>query len=528
MIDKNSLKEELLKENIFRADGRLNPAWLKWKAPQHDLSSLEGDSLQEKIYLLFHERKYCQICGKPTIFRNFTSAYPDTCSPECKKKYDAMILRTKASPKLKSKEVQEKRKETCLKKYGVDNVFKSPEIKASIKNTLVEKYGVEHPAQNKELVEKSKETSLQRYGVEYYTQSEEYRVRSKKAASIKIESFERENDCLEVQKIIDKYGQGWLSLELPCLSFGKYRFIENKYIPKIEKHFEEFQNNRTHAEVEIEEFCRELLPDESILVNTRNVIKSSSGRALELDIYIPSKKVAIEYNGIYRHSLNDKDYYLYKTQECAKLGIRLIHIWEDLWFSKKDIYKSIIASSLGCYQTRIYARKCTVEKMDSTTYKEFLNKNHIQGSVNTSSIRLGLFYNGEIVQVIGRGKSRFKKDEFELPRMCTKLNTQVIGGFSKLISSSNIPSFISYVSRDIFSGDGYFKLGFKTVGYTEPGYFYCDNKLNRINRMSAQKHLLEKLLPTFDKNLTEVENMKNNGYLQIFDCGNIKVSWSRD
>ena len=108
----------------------------------------------------------------------------------------------------------------------MDNVFKSPEIKTSIKNTLIERYGVEHPAQNKEFVEKSKETSLQRYGVEYYTQSEEYKIRSRKTSSIKIESFERENDCLEIQKLIDKYGQGWFSLKLPCLSLGKYKFIE--------------------------------------------------------------------------------------------------------------------------------------------------------------------------------------------------------------------------------------------------------------------------------------------------------------
>ena len=43
--------------------------------------------------------------------------------------------------------------------------------------------------------------------------------------------------------------------------------------------------------------------------------------------------------------------------------------------------------------------------------------------------------------------------------------------------------------------------------------------------MSAQKHKLSKLLEKYDNNLTEVENMRANGYYQIFDCGNIKVKY---
>lgn len=526
-MDKDSLKEQIIQDGLFRKDGKLNPAWLKWKAPKYDFSELEGSTLQEKIYLLFNDKGFCKICGKPTTFRDFSLAYPVTCSPECKRKYDANILKTKAIPRLKDKEVNNKRKQTCLERYGCDNVFKSKEIQKSIKNTLIKNYGVEHPCQNKEILQKAKNTTLQKYGKEYYTQTSEYKSKTKEILNDKISKYEKTNNCTEVQKLIEQYGQGWLSLNLPYLILGRYKFVENKYLPTIQKHYKEFQENRTHAEFEIEEFCRKLLPNEKILINDRSFLKSEKGIPLELDIYIPSKKVAIEYNGIYWHSLNDKYYHLYKTQSCEKLGIRLIHVWEDLWLSKKDIYKSIIASSLGCYQRKIFARKCKVKELDNNTYKNFLEKNHIQDKINTSSLRYGLFFKDELVMIAGWGKSRFKKGEYELHRMCPLLNTQVIGGFSKLISASGLSQFISYISRDIFSGSGYFKIGFSLEEVTEPGYFYCNNKLNRINRMSAQKHMLEKFLPYFNKNLTEIENMKNNGYLQIYDCGNIKVSWGK-
>lgn len=94
-------------------------------------------------------------------------------------------------------------------------------------------------------------------------------------------------------------------------------------------------------------------------------------------------------------------------------------------------------------ELKIPARKCEVKEIDSKTYKDFLNKYHIQGAVN-SSIRYGLFYKNELVQCIGLGKSRFKKDEIELHRICTKSNTQVLGGFSKLIKHCNQKHIISY------------------------------------------------------------------------------------
>jgi len=43
-----------------------------------------------------------------------------------------------------------------------------------------------------------------------------------------------------------------------------------------------------------------------------------------------------------------------------------------------------------------------------------------------------------------------------------------------------------------------------------------------------QKHKLEKMLDTFNPNLTEFENMKMNGYDRIWDCGNVKFVWNKE
>ena len=63
----------------------------------------------------------------------------------------------------------------------------------------------------------------------------------------------------------------------------------------------------------------------------------------ELDIYIPSKQIAIECNGIYWHSYDNKPikYHINKYTECLNKGIQLITIWEDWIIHKPEIVRSI-------------------------------------------------------------------------------------------------------------------------------------------------------------------------------------------
>lgn len=264
----------------------------------------------------------------------------------------------------------------------------------------------------------------------------------------------------------------------------------------------------------------------TVIQHTRKIIAP-----LELDIYIPDKKVAIEYNGVYWHSINaglDKNYHLNKTLMCEKQGIRLIHIFQNEWKDHSDICKSIIASALGIYNQKIYARNCIVKEVLSKDAKQFLETNHIQGSVS-SSYNLGLYYNNELVQLITIGKSRYKKDEYELLRMCSKLNTQIIGGFSKLMTNQPFQSIYSYIDRSKFLGKGYYRSNFKFVVYTKPSYYYWSSMSGKLNRLVCQKHKLVKILGNkFDPNKTEQQNMINANFYQIYDCGNIKVFYKHN
>jgi hypothetical protein len=269
--------------------------------------------------------------------------------------------------------------------------------------------------------------------------------------------------------------------------------------------------------------------------NIKNNYKFNyEGRRFEIDVYLPDFNLGIEHDGLYWHSdqLKSKGYHKEKTEFFKKnFNIDIIHIFQNEWILKSKIVKSIILSKLNKSENILYARKCIIKEIDNKLYKSFLMNNHIQGYIQ-AKYKYGLFFNDDLVQVMSFGKSRYNKDyDFENIRSCTKINTQIIGGLSKLlkyfIKNENPKSIISYVDLRYFNGNGYIKNNFKIIGQSEPNYFYF-HKTSMIleSRLRYQKHKLEKILDNFDVGLSEYENMINNDYLRIFDCGNLKLLYT--
>ena len=250
----------------------------------------------------------------------------------------------------------------------------------------------------------------------------------------------------------------------------------------------------------------------------------------ELDIYIPSKEIAIEFNGLYWHSdkYKNNNYHLEKTIECQKKGIRLIHIFEDEWDNKKEILKSRLLNILSRTQNKVFARKCEIKGVNTKEKTKFLNENHMQGAVG-SIINLGLYFENELVSLMTFGKlrknlgSNHKEGHYELLRFCNKLNTSVVGGASKLLKhfqkNYKYKEIVSYCDLRWSDGNLYNQLYFQEVHRTKSNYFYIKG-FERLPRFKYRKSELIK--QGFDKNKTEKEIMKNRGFLRIYDCGTIK------
>jgi hypothetical protein len=118
----------------------------------------------------------------------------DYCGKEIKVPFKRYNLSTKVVNKYScsSKECSnQKIKDVCQSKYGVDNPFQSEEIKDKIKESLLEKYGVEHPMFMEKTKDKIKETCLDKYGVTSYTKTDECK---KKKVKTYIEKYGTEHE----------------------------------------------------------------------------------------------------------------------------------------------------------------------------------------------------------------------------------------------------------------------------------------------------------------------------------------------
>lgn len=277
------------------------------------------------------------------------------------------------------------------------------------------------------------------------------------------------------------------------------------------------------AEADIAQYVRTLT--ENVVVSDRQTLAR-----LELDIVLPDHKVAIEYCGIYWHSElagKNKTYHRNKLDLCTNKGIRLITIFEDEWIANRDIVKSMIANLLGSNHTRISARQCRVEKIDSRRALDFIALNHIQGG-GRSNVKYGLFLGDELVSVMTFSNNEVSRRSkgWDINRFCTKTGMSIRGGASKLFTAfvrDHDPEMVvSYADLRWGTGSVYGHLGFSHVGNTVPNYWYFKaNLMTRIHRYGLRKR------PEEPKDVTEWTLRQQEGWNRIWDCGHAKWVWEK-
>ena len=364
---------------------------------------------------------------------------------------------------------KDKIKQTILEKYGVDNPSKSCEIKNKIRETNFNKYGVYSFSQSSLFKHKVIETSLIKYGVASPNQFQEIKDKQKNSMLKKYGfscNFSNKNRTKLEQTWLDKYGvtdpnkrhmtnlefwndreyiiQHFLNNENQFMLSDFCSFFNCSFFPaytllkKLDINYNKiFSVSKPELEI------INLLQDFKIIQSDRKILNG-----LELDILIPSNKVAIEYNGLYWHS-NQKGkhqyYHLNKTNGCLNKGIKLIHIFENEWNDNKDFILSIIYAKLNCFQQSIYARKCQLNIQD-----------------NVHNITISLNHNDCMVLSVVFEKSDNHSYKMKIEGL---LFYQVKGGLSKIINhfiKNYCPHrLISVVDKRYWFGESFVKLGFE-------------------------------------------------------------------
>lgn len=443
-------------------------------------------------------------------------------------------------------------KETNLEKYGVECNLRLPEIIDKRNKTSIEKYGSVSPFKDADIYNKRNKTMIEKYGVQYTMQTEygksklNWHSDKQKATMLKRygvdNGFKLTDKIKETKKIKynkETYNNKAKQRETMIKKYGDSIHQEKAKETNLEKYGVEYAcltdnciNSNGHTISKINKEISKLLEDNNIHNEFEYRIKNKS-----YDLHILNTNILIEINPSYTHNSTvgarfskfekeplAKDYHFNKTILARDNNYRCIHIWD--W----DDIDKIVAMLKP--KERLFARKLVCKEVSLKDTNEFLNNYHLQNTCKGQIIRLGLYTKeDELVQVMTFGKPRFNnKFEYELLRLCTKSDYIIVGGAKKLfthfINQYKPESIISYCDNSKFNGNVYTDLGFNLKDLGNPTKHWFNGETHITDNLLRQRGFDQLFNTNYGKGTSNIQLMLNNGFIEIYDCGQSVYIWN--
>jgi hypothetical protein len=307
----------------------------------------------------------CIICEFPTIFRNMTLGYKQTCE---NKKCIAENIKNKSEKAIQAKYgvksfslipgVQDKKRKTCLKKYGVEVSSQSNIVKNKNKQTCLKNHGVENVYQSEKIKEKCRKTKKEKYGNENFTNRKKAKQTCLKNHGVEWSLMDPSVKELGNQKMKELYGEN--PLTHPDIKKKKEETSLKKYGVKspnqsdiVKKHKEESYirnfgvsnpmkkeyifdkqqyrsgyrqkfNEKLHYQGSYElDFLRKY--SEILNIENGKTFKYNDNRIYYSDFYISSLNLIIEIKGSYYYN-RDIEVINLKKESVLKEGYNYIMI----------------------------------------------------------------------------------------------------------------------------------------------------------------------------------------------------------
>lgn len=468
------------------------------------------EPLKAKLWLMVHATDiYCPN-GNLRTWKDKHGKFfcPLTCPCVSEKKQATNIERYGVPQVLMSKDIKDKANETMLSRYGTTYSLANKTVKAKAIQTNLDRYGVENVFASDEIKEKIKKHNIDTHGVEYFSQSDDFKIKVRETYVdyYSKDTYELLNDKDALTDFVSKnsisvganiLGIDPTTLGKKCKSYG-------------------IEITRSTYETEIADFLKQ--NNISYTKNNRSLISPQ-----EVDFLIPDHKLAIEFNGVYWHSLKENNYHSDKMKKVMATGHRLLMVNEDEWIQRNHAVKLKILNLCHKSEKGVGARKLSVTKITNTSGNAFCDLHHIQGASSGVIASYGAYHDGSLVSVMQFKKQRGTQD-IELIRFCS--DGKVYAGiFSKLLKvsvlSEGYDKVISFADLRYSDGGVYSQNGFDEVSRIKPDYRYTkkDKTYHKENFTKAQ---ISKKFGIDVENKTERELMLELGYTRIYDCGKIK------
>jgi Zn finger protein HypA/HybF involved in hydrogenase expression len=271
---------------------------------------------------------------------------------------------------------------------------------------------------------------------------------------------------------------------------------------------------------------------------------------LELDILVPSCRIAIEYNGMYWHtssipsSSEEQAYHFKKFKACQEKGYSLFTVWEDDWQKRIDVIKHWLVHKFGKSARVCPARGCSLDMVEFKQSADFYAKYHLQGPASFSGISTGLFWNESLVACMTFSRSMAERKrvagsgEFLLSRFAVAGAVPGAAGrlFKALVDATGATEVKTYSDNMYAAGGLYTLLGFKQESVSKPDYrvwhpYFGLRHKSFWQRKSIPQRLIDlEMAEQFDPETdarTEFEMCALMGCRHAWDAGKVRWVWRK-
>lgn len=313
---------------------------------------------------------YCKVCGKELTDIQVSNK-GKYCSIECysrdeevkQKRKQTCLQKYGTTSSLLNESVIEKTKKTNLQRYGVQNSLSSEFVKQKRKHTNLERYGVQNVFQSQQIINKAKQSVFNTYGVQNVMQLKTMR---EYALKMRLQAHNQRDVTQKIQNsrrktIYQRYVDKFSEFVYPLFTESEYMDRNKVYRWKCKRCGNQFESKIyttnfdeqlcdvprclkcfpyihgfSRIQKQVFQYIRSIY-NGKIVQNTREVITP-----FEIDIYLPELKFAIQFDGLFYHSSyyhGDQFVLLNKNRMCKEKGVRLFHILQDEWREQKEQIK---------------------------------------------------------------------------------------------------------------------------------------------------------------------------------------------
>lgn len=502
----------------------------KTKEQELERNKKISETLKNRENELTNEQKKQRLDNLNNYWSNFTSDQRSEINKQSAIKTKETKLEKYGDQNYNNRE---QAKQTNIEKYGVENTYRTDKAINKAKQVMQERYNTDyffsnrdsfekvslerynqiHPMKNKSIKLKLKQTKLEKYGDENYNNREKAKQTClKKYGTTNSFNYKKTKYTKMARYNDPNYNNREQAMKTLFERYGEdYYEKQSKYIgsriSKINKQFAEFAGIKDF-EFPINK-CSYDLKKDNILIE---IDPSFTHNCLEEPIY-------------HKFGNIDKLYHYNKSILAKENGYRCIHIfdWDD-W--NKILYMIQDKETL-------YARNLEIKEVDLETCDDFLYQYHIQSTCKGQEVRLGLFKDNELMEIMTFGKPRYNKNYgYELLRLCTHKDYKVVGGserlFKHFINTYKPSSIISYCDFSKFNGEVYVRLGFKQKGKTNPSKHWSKGNKHITDNLLRQRGFDQLFKTNYGKGTSNEQLMIEHNWLPIYDAGQITFIWLKE